>query len=74
MPKMPLLSAKEVVKFLALHGFELKGQVGSHMKLKDGKGHVVTVPAYNEIPQGVMHSILKQAGLARKDLEKYLGR
>jgi predicted RNA binding protein YcfA (HicA-like mRNA interferase family) len=44
------------------------------MKLKDGKGHMVTVPAYNEIPQGVMHSILKQAGLAREDLELYLGR
>ncbi len=74
MPKMPLLSAKEVVKFLALHGFELKGQVGSHMKLTDGKGHFVTVPAYSEIPQGVMHSILKQAGLSREDLEMHLGR
>jgi len=70
--KLPLLSAKEVVKFLAKNGFGFEGQVGSHMKLKDEKGHVVTVPAYSEIPVSVLLNILKQAGLKREDLEKYL--
>lgn len=74
MPKLPLLSAKQVVKFLSEYGFSFSGQVGSHMKLKDEKGHVVTVPAYNEIPVSVLLSILRQAGLKREDLENYLSR
>lgn len=73
MPKLPILSSREIVKFLAAHGFRFKSQVGSHMKLVDGKGHVVTVPTYSEIAPSVLLSILKQAGLTREDLEAYFG-
>lgn len=72
MTKLPLLSAREVIKALTKVGFIQTGQKGSHIKLKrkDGdRAWIVIVPNFNEIPRGTLRSIIRQSGL---DQEEFL--
>lgn len=73
MPK--LYSARVVLSALQRAGFSLISQKGSHIKLfkRDGdKNFTVIVPNHKEIAIGTFNSILKQAGLTRKELEKFI--
>jgi predicted RNA binding protein YcfA (HicA-like mRNA interferase family) len=68
--KLPVLSAREIVKILKKHGFEKAGQRGSHMRFKkhDGKRiRTVFVPNYPEIHRMVLLSIIRQSGMTRED-------
>ncbi|MBI2019304.1 type II toxin-antitoxin system HicA family toxin [Candidatus Daviesbacteria bacterium] len=73
MPK--LYSARIVLAALQRAGFSLISQRGSHIKLykrdKD-KNFTVIVPNHKEIAISTFNSILKQAGLTRKGLEKFI--
>ncbi|MEW6053119.1 MAG: type II toxin-antitoxin system HicA family toxin [Nitrospirota bacterium] len=65
MPKIPSLTAEQVVRLLLQNGFELDHQTGSHRVYynKTTKKRV-TVPYHKrELPRGTVLSILKQAGL-----------
>lgn len=69
MPKLPVLSGRDVIKILKKVGFEQKRQKGSHiilMKEIDGK-RVVVVPAHKEIDKGTLIEIIRQAGLKREE-------
>jgi len=70
MPKLPALNFKRLVKILEANGFKVDHITGSHYILynkTDGKR--VTVPFHNkELPKGTLMSIIKQAGLSKKDL------
>lgn len=72
MPKRPRYFdiAKVLTKY---YGYVLKSRKGSHVWMIDSKGHRVTILATNE--QVNMHnykSILKQTGLSKENIEKYL--
>jgi predicted RNA binding protein YcfA (HicA-like mRNA interferase family) len=66
-------SGAEVIRGLRKKGFELVSQKGSHVKLRDGLGHVVIVPMHAEIRIGTLHSILRQAELSREELVELIG-
>lgn len=72
MPKLPLLSGKEVCKILSKFGFIFIRQKGSHAILKkDGNPTLlVVVPMHPEIKRGTLSSILRQARLSREEFEK----
>lgn len=73
MPK--LYSARKVLAALKRGGFEIVSQRGSHIKLsKQIEDRVLTaiVPNHKEIAIGTFNSILKQAGLTKKEFEKLL--
>ena len=73
MPK--LYSARIILAALQRAGFSFISQRGSHIKLfkRDGdKNFTVIVPNHNEIAIGTFNSILKQAGMNRKSLEKFI--
>lgn len=74
MPKLPILSGKEVVKILVKIGYELDHQTGSHMILrhKDPPNRRLTVPNHPEIAKGTMLSILKQAGITKEEFSDLL--
>ncbi|MFW5458184.1 type II toxin-antitoxin system HicA family toxin [Streptococcus hyovaginalis] len=60
---MPM-TPKQMVKHLKKHQFRTISQNGSHMKLRDDKGHQVIVPMHNkDLAKGLEDAILKQAGL-----------
>lgn len=70
-----LYSARIVLSALQRTGFSLISQKGSHIKLfkRDGdKNFTVIVPNHKEIAIGTFNSILKQAGLTKKELERFI--
>ena len=72
MPKLPILSGKEVCAILARHGFAEVRRRGSHvvMQRKEGNGtKTVPVPDHKEILIGTLLSIIRQSGLSRADFE-----
>ena len=65
MPKLKLLSGKEVIKIFAKFGFEVISQRGSHAKLrrilKDGTKQTITIPIHDELDKGTLKAIFRQA-------------
>ncbi len=60
---MPI-TPKQMVKLLKKNGFYKVSQCGSHIKMRDDKGHQTTVPMHNkDLDKGTEDAILKQAGL-----------
>ena len=53
-------------------GFEQTGQRGSHVKLRDGNGHVVIVPMHRELRTGTLRSIIRQSGLGADEFIDHL--
>jgi len=65
MPKLRVLSGREVIKTLSKFGFEVVSQRGSHIKLRrvlpDGTKQTLTVPLHEELDRGTLKAIIKQA-------------
>jgi len=65
MPKLRVLSGREVIKILSKFGFEVVSQRGSHVKLRrvlpDGTKQTLTVPLHEELDRGTLKAIIKQA-------------
>jgi predicted RNA binding protein YcfA (HicA-like mRNA interferase family) len=70
MAKLPVLSAREVLKALERAGFARVAQRGSHIRLKGtwaGQTRVVIVPNHPEIARGTLLSIIRQSGMSREE-------
>ena len=65
MPKLRVLSGKEIVKILSKFGFEVVSQRGSHVKLRrilpNGAKQTLTVPLHDELDKGTLKAIFRQA-------------
>jgi len=77
MPKLPQVSAKNLIKALRKIGFEKVSQKGSHIKLQkvtsSGKTQTVIVPNHKVIKKGTLRNgILKPLNLSVNDLKKLL--
>ena len=71
MARLPRLRGRELVRILSRHGFEVIRIRGSHHFLRhpDGRQTVVPVHAGEAIGPGLLLKILKDAKLAKEDLE-----
>jgi len=68
------IKPKIMIKFIESNGFCFVKQRGSHRKFTNGT-FVTTIPMHNEdLDTGTLRAILKDTGLTRHQLEKYLGR
>ncbi|MEA1956734.1 MAG: type II toxin-antitoxin system HicA family toxin [Euryarchaeota archaeon] len=68
MPKLPILSAKDIIKVLREFGFQVHRQTGSHIHLwNEERKLLVTVPNHRELAKGTLTSIMKQAKLKREE-------
>jgi predicted RNA binding protein YcfA (HicA-like mRNA interferase family) len=77
MPKLPILSSKEVIKVLKHLGFEAapkrgKGSHSAFIKRTEEKTRLVIIPHRDEIPRGTLLSIIEQAGLTKKEFTEIL--
>ena len=72
--KLPLLTAKELIKILNQFGFQVIRQKGSHVYLKhqDGRCTVVPLHAGKEIGRGLLKRILNETEISREDFLKNL--
>ncbi len=75
MPKLPVLSGREVIKALSKMGFEHVRTKGSHAILnkQTEKGKVtIPVPLHKELAKGTLKSIMNQAELGLEELLELL--
>lgn len=75
MPKLPVLSGKELLTALKKAGFVQVRQKGSHVSLEkvtSEKTYRTVVPMHQELAKGTLLDILHQTGLSRDDLLKLL--
>jgi predicted RNA binding protein YcfA (HicA-like mRNA interferase family) len=74
MSRLPVLSARKVLRILEQMGFEIVRQRGSHVRLKHEDGRVVTVPVHSgqDISRGLLRKILRDAEISTKELENIL--
>ncbi|MBU1102164.1 type II toxin-antitoxin system HicA family toxin [Patescibacteria group bacterium] len=73
MPKLPVLKSKRLLKILQKAGFKIDHTTGSHYILYHPNGKRVTLPYHlKDLPKGTIQTILKSAGIERKNLDKYL--
>ena len=68
MPRLPVLSGKDVCRILSQHGFVEVRRRGSHivMQLKTQVPTItVPVPNHKELRIGTLQAIIRQSGLAK---------
>jgi predicted RNA binding protein YcfA (HicA-like mRNA interferase family) len=72
MPKLPRLTARQIIAALEKAGFSLARQSGSHMIYKNAAGKRVTIPFHGSriLHPKVLKSILRDAGLTAEDIQK----
>ena len=64
MPKLKVLSSKDVIKILESFDFEVISQKGSHVKLRrilKGAKQTLTIPDHKELDKGTLRAIFNQA-------------
>ena len=66
MSRLPVLSAKELIKALVKLGYEIDHQTGSHIILRNSHYPFrrLTIPNHKEIAKGTLRAIIRQAGLS----------
>jgi len=72
MPKVRILSGKDVCKIMAQHGFEKVRQKGSHIIMQKQVGNstiTVPVPDHAELRTGTLLGIIRQSELPRSLFE-----
>ena len=75
MPKLPVISGKELIALLKRAGFVEVRQKGSHVSLQKQDSEITyktVVPLHRELAKGTLLDILQQTGLSRDDLFKLL--
>jgi len=72
MPKLRVLSGREMCRILAQHGFEKVRQKGSHIIMqKRVKNSTITIPIpdHDELRTGTLLGIIRQSELPRSVFE-----
>ena len=74
MPKLPSITPKKLMKILKNLDFELDHSTGSHFIFYNSKTKKRAVVSYHvkDLPKGTIMSILKEAGISRKEFEELL--
>ncbi len=75
MPKLPLLSAKELVKILNKLDFKFIRQEGSHMFFEHLDGRTTVIPNHpgQDIGRGLLNKIIKHdLEISREEFERLL--
>lgn len=75
MPRLPRLTAGEIIRVLEKRDFALVRQSGSHKIYRNASGQRVTVPfhAGQILHPKTLQSILREAGLSVEELIDLLG-
>jgi len=71
-PRLRVLSGREVCKIMSQHGFEKVRQKGSHIIMQKREGDTtitVPVPDHEELLSGTLLGIIRQSGLPRSLFE-----
>ena len=69
-PRLPMVSARELISILQRHGFVRVRQSGSHAVFRHADGRRTTVPIYRncDVGRGLLRQIMRDADLTVDDL------
>ena len=73
MPKLRVLSGRDVCQIMAQHGFKPVRRKGSHIIMQKAAGRstlTVPVPDHAELKMGTLAGIIRQSGLPRSLFER----
>ena len=75
MPKLPVVSAKQLIKILDSLGFVETRQKGSHKFFKHQDGRVTSVPFHaGDLGKGLLRKILNQIEISPDEFRKLIER
>ncbi|MFH1246992.1 MAG: type II toxin-antitoxin system HicA family toxin [Candidatus Micrarchaeota archaeon] len=74
MPKLPVVSASELVKAFSKINYFVDHQTGSHIILRQNKEPFrrLTIPNHSEIAKGTLRALIRQAGLTIEEFTNLL--
>ena len=72
MSKLPVVSAKQVLKALQKIGYYFRDQKGSHIHLRHPNKIPLTIPNHKEIAKGTLRTILSDTGITTEEFIKLL--
>lgn len=74
MPKLPVISGKELVRILEQLGFTSVRQSGSHVIMEHADGRMTVVPVHGkkELPAGTLKAILRDIDVSADELRTIL--
>lgn len=73
MPKLPRVSARDLVRIFKKLDFEIVTQKGSHIKMQNIDGRIVIIPNHKEIKLGTLkNGILNPLDISVEQLIKLL--
>lgn len=73
MGKLANISGREAVKAFQKLGWEVRGQVGSHVVMtKAGVRHNLTVPQHSELATGTLRGLIRTAGISVEEFLEQL--
>lgn len=74
MPKLPSVTADQMIKALTKIGFEQVRQKGSHVRLKHPDNRIVTIPVHagKILGKGLLKKIIRDSQLTVEELYKLL--
>jgi len=69
MPKLPVITAKKLIRILKKNGYQLDHITGSHhIMYRPDDGRRLTVPVHGkDMAKGTLNAIIKASGLNRGD-------
>lgn len=77
MPKLPVVSGKDLLKLLMRHGFVLVRKKGSHVFVENEEGFVRTVvPVHGkeDLGKGLLKKILNDLDVSVEELVDWIGK
>lgn len=75
MPKLAVVSAKQLIKILVSLGFAETRQKGSHKFFKHSDGRVTSAPFHSgDLGRGLLRKILNQIKISPEELRKLMGK
>ena len=73
MSRLPVISGRDLVRGLAIVGFTLDRQKGSHLIVyRPDPPTTLSVPDHRELDRGTLRALLRQAGISPKELSDLL--
>ncbi len=73
--KLPVVSARELIKCLEKQGYVAVRQTGSHIRMwhkNDKTKKPITVPAHHTIGRGILRKILRDAEISVEEFNELL--
>jgi len=72
MPRLPMVSGRDLVRALGRLGYEVSRTRGSHARLVCPGRPSLTVPLHDELDRGTLSAILRQANIPAEELRRLL--